>query len=227
MIRVALADDHEIVRSGIQIAIEDDPEIKVLWQAADGLEALEKLKNEGVPDVLILDIRMPVLNGLDLTNQLKNTHQPTLKVMMLSMHYDKEYILKSLQYGADGYLLKDTSKAELNKAIKLVHSGQKYFSGDISDTIISSLVNSAEKPVQVEQQQTDVAEVPSYPLTKRERQILKLIYEGIQNKEIAESLGKSIRTVETHRFNIMKKLEVNNITDLLKKIEREGIQHFI
>ena len=141
---------------------------------------------------------------------------------MLTMHDDSEYVLKSMQFGADGYLLKDTNKTEFNKAVKLVNSGQKYFSGDISTTIVNSFLGGG-NPNPNAEVATETLVAQDYGLTKREKQILKLIYDGVSNKEIAEHLDKSVRTIETHRFNIMKKLEVNNITELLKKVEREQI----
>lgn len=218
MIKVALADDHEIVRYGIKMVLEDDPEIEVIWEASDGQETLDHMK-ESAPDVLVLDIRMPLLNGLEVAQRLKQA-DPKVKIIMLTMHDDSEYILKALQYGADGYLLKDTNKTEFNKAVKMVNNGQKYFSGDISTTIVNSYLNSGGNlPESLPTSGTG----QDYQLTRREKQILRMIYDGESNKDIAEKLNKSIRTVETHRFNIMKKLEVNNITELLKKVEREGL----
>lgn len=215
MIKVALADDHEIVRHGIKMVLEDDPEIQVIWEASDGKEAVDMMSQKH-PDVLVVDIRMPIMTGLEVTKTLKQADANT-KIIVLTMHDDSEYILKSMEYGADGYLLKDTSKSEFNKAIRMVQSGQKYFSGDISNTIVDFYLNNGNKP----EGDVKVGKLDDYQLTKREKEILNLIYEGVPNKEIAEQLGKSIRTVETHRFNIMKKLDVSNITELLKKVERE------
>ncbi len=220
MIKVALADDHEIVRYGIKMVLEDDPEIDVIWEASDGQETLDKMAEEA-PDVLVVDIRMPLLTGLEVTQKLKQD-DPSVKIVMLTMHDDSEYVLKSMQFGADGYLLKDTNKTEFNKAVKLVNSGQKYFSGDISTTIVNSFLGGG-NPNPNAEVATETLVAQDYGLTKREKQILKLIYDGVSNKEIAEHLDKSVRTIETHRFNIMKKLEVNNITELLKKVEREQI----
>ncbi|MEM6737473.1 MAG: response regulator transcription factor [Bacteroidota bacterium] len=213
MINVALADDHEIVRNGIKMLLEMDSEIQVIWEASDGEETLKKIHTKK-PDVLIADIRMPLKNGLEVASDLKE--RPDIKVIILTMHNESEYILKSLEYGADGYLLKDTSKSEFIKAIKMINGGQKYYSGDISNTIINSFTPQSTDKV-------SASEPKEYPLTKREKEILKLIYNGVGNKEIADQLGKSIRTIETHRFNIMKKLEVNNITELLKKVESEDL----
>lgn len=219
MIKVALADDHEIVRDGIKMVLENDPKIKVIWEASDGKKALKKVQ-EALPDVLITDIRMPEITGLDLVKLIRDKNL-SLKIIMLTMHDDSEYIVKSLQYGADGYLLKDTSKSEFTKAVKMVHDNQKYFSGDISTTIVNSLYNNQ----QLELKNTEISnEIQfDYQLTKREKEILLLIYEGDSNKDIAEKLAKSIRTIETHRFNIMKKLEVSNIAELLRKVEREQL----
>lgn len=217
MIRVALADDHELVRRGIKMILEDDPEIQVIWEASDGQEAIDKMESEH-PDVLVVDIRMPMLTGLEVTRKLKQS-DPTTKIIMLTMHDDSEYILKSMEYGADGYLLKDTSKGEFNKAIRMVQNGQKYFSGDISSTIVDFYLHNGIKA----DTNRGSNELLDYQLTKREKEILKLIYDGVSNKDIAEELSKSVRTIETHRFNIMKKLDVSNITELLKKVERERI----
>lgn len=216
MIRVALADDHEIVRNGIKMILEDDKDIQVVWEASDGQEALDQLATNR-PDVLVLDIRMPILNGLEVAQKVKR-ETPTQRILMLTMHDDSEYIRQSLEYGADGYLLKDTSKSEFNKAIHMVHNGQKYYSGDISGAIVEFLMNGT-KPASTAPSPTPT----DYQLTRREKEILQMVYEGLSNKEIAERLDKSVRTVETHRFNIMKKLDVNNITEMLKKIEREGL----
>lgn len=213
MINVALSDDHEIVRNGIKMLLELDSEINVIWEASDGEETLKKVSAQK-PHVLIADIRMPIKNGLEVAQSLKGIQE--IKVILLTMHNESEYIMKSLEYGADGYLLKDTSKSELIKAIKMVNAGQKYYSGDISNTIINSFnPNATESLPNVERK--------DFALTKREKQILELIYEGVGNKEIADQLGKSIRTIETHRFNIMKKLGVNNITELLRKVDAENI----
>lgn len=218
MIKVALSDDHEIVRNGIKTLLEMDTDIQVIWEAADGEETLKQIEAEQ-PDVLVADIRMPIKNGLEVARELQNN--PKIKTIILTMHNEPEYILKALEYGADGYLLKDTNKADFIKSIKMVNEGKKYFSGDISTTIINSYQSQEPMTPHV------AASTKDYQLTKREKQILKLIYEGTSNKEIADELGKSIRTIETHRFNIMKKLNVNNITELLKKVESESLHNLL
>lgn len=219
MINIVLADDHEIVRNGIKMLLENEKDIKVIGEAADGQETIDIVASI-LPDVLIVDIRMPILNGLEVTEQLKKIH-PNVKILVLTMHDDSEYILKSVQVGADGYLLKDTGKQEFIKAIHMVNGNQKYFSGDISSTIVNSFLKSGVNPTSTSSHPDVVTK--DYQLTRREIEILQLIYDGTSNKDIADQLGKSVRTIETHRFNIMKKLEVGNVTELLKKIDREKI----
>lgn len=213
-INVVLADDHTVVRNGIKMLLESEREIKVIGEANDGLEALEAVRLLQ-PDVLVIDIRMPNMNGLEATRKLRAYSDKT-RALILSMHNDEEYILQSVEVGASGYLLKDTSKEEFLKAIRSIHKGGKYFSGDISNVLINSYLNVKNPNTPIEKD-TD----SDYDLTKREKEILKLIYSGVNNKEIADQLKKSIRTIETHRFNIMKKLNVGSVVELLKKVEEE------
>ena len=214
-IKVVLADDHVVVRNGIKMLLENEGEIKVIGEASDGYEALEAVKNLQ-PDVLVIDIRMPNMNGLEATSKLKSVSDRT-KALILSMHNDEDYILQSVESGASGYLLKDTSKDEFLKAIRSVYHGGKYFSGDISNVLVNSYLTVKNPKSGANKDQGN-----DYELTKREKEILKLIYEGVGNKEIAEQLNKSIRTIETHRFNIMKKLKVGNVVELFKKVEEDA-----
>lgn len=213
-IKIVLADDHMVVRSGIKNLLEEESNIKVIGEASNGEEAL-KVVQELKPDLLIIDIRMPVMTGLEATQRLSEI-SPGTRSLILSMHDDEEYILKSIESGASGYLLKDTSKPEFVKAIKVIYEGGKYFSGDISKVLVNSYLNVKDRKAA-----QAAPSGRSYDITKREKQILRMIADGIGNKEIAEQLGKSIRTIETHRFNIMKKLKVNNVVELLKKIDEE------
>src|SRR5690554_1355093 len=215
-IRVVLADDHVVVRSGIKTLLEHEGSIQVIGEASDGQEALEVVKNLQ-PDLLIIDIRMPIMNGIEATKQLQQYSKST-KALILSMHDDEDYILQSIESGASGYLLKDTSKEEFLKAINTVYEGGKYFSGDVSKALVNSYLNIKDK-----KPQKPTSITSQYDLTKREKEILALIADGLGNKDIAEKLGKSIRTIETHRFNIMKKLKVNNVVELLKKVEEESL----
>ena len=214
-VTVILADDHQIVRNGIKVLLENEGQIEVIDEAANGIEALEKCK-ESRPDVLIVDIRMPVMNGIETVKNLPD-YSPSTKALVLSMHDDEEYIIQSIEGGASGYLLKDSSKEEFIKAINAVSEGEKYFSGDISSILVNNYLNIKNRPARTPH--TGPGE--DYHLTKREKEILQMLYKGVNNKEIAGQLGKSIRTIETHRFNIMKKLGVNSVMELMKKIEQE------
>lgn len=193
-------------------------EVEVIAEASNGQEAIEKVK-QLKPDILISDIRMPIMNGLEATAELKKI-SPATKTLILSMHDDEEYIIKSVECGASGYLLKDTTKEEFVKALRSILDGHKYFSGDISDVLVNGYLNKKTSDTTASGE-GDTMVKTDYHITKREKQILKLVYEGYSNKEIADELGKSIRTVETHRFNIMKKLGVSNITELIRKIDSE------
>jgi len=214
-IKVILADDHMVVRKGIKNLLEEESVIEVIGEVSNGQEALDAVE-ELKPDMVIMDIRMPTMNGLEATQKLSERSSAT-KVLVLSMHDDEDYILQSIEAGAAGYLLKDTSKEEFIKAIRSIHQGGKYFSGDVSKVLVSSYL----KGQDVRGPQSPPLSSKNYDITKRERQILGMIADGIGNKEIADQLGKSIRTIETHRFNIMKKLKVNNVVELLKKLEED------
>lgn len=213
-IKIVLAEDHLIVRKGLKNLLEDEEGIRVIGEASDGKEAIAVVDTTQ-PDLLIADIRMPGMSGLEAAQDLSRRPSPP-KILILSMHDDEDYILQSVEAGASGYLLKDTSKEELLKAIRTIYLGGKYFSGDVSNALVNRYLRGRNK--------NSISDSPinkTYGLTKRERQILAMIADGEGNKEIAEQLGKSIRTVETHRFNIMKKLRVNNVVELLKKLDEE------
>lgn len=213
-INIVLADDHVLVRKGIRAMLESDEEISVIGEAGNGVEALETARNLR-PDILVLDIRMPELNGLDAAARLKDV-SPGTKAVILSMHDSEEYVLQALDAGAYGYLLKDTDKAEFLKALKQVHSGNKYFSGAVSNVLANRLLNA-----QTFSRKTAAGE--PYHLTRREKEILRLIIDGKNNKDIADALDKSVRTIETHRFNIMKKMSVTNAVDMVNKAVRENL----
>ncbi|MFV8365886.1 response regulator [Flavobacterium sp. XS1P27] len=208
-IRVVLADDHVFVRDGIKSLLENEANIEVAGEATDGLEAL-KIVETTKPDLLILDIRMPNMTGIEVVEKLRSQNN-LVKIVMLSMHESEEYVLKSIKAGADGYLLKGSSKEEFLKALHTISNGGKYFSGDISSILIGQLNNSTS--VQEPKQMADEEQL----ITKREREILKLLLSGKGNKEIAEALEISKRTAEVHRFNLMKKLKVKNLMELSNK----------
>ncbi|MFV8375516.1 response regulator [Flavobacterium sp. LB1P62] len=208
-IRVVLADDHVFVRDGIKSLLENEVNIEVAGEAMDGLEAL-KMVEAVIPDLLILDIRMPNMTGIEVVEKLRSQNN-MVKIVMLSMHESEEYVLKSIKAGADGYLLKGSSKEEFLKAVHTIANGGKYFSGDISSILIGQLSN----PSGVMETKQPLDE--EMMITKREKEILKLLLSGKGNKEIAEALDISKRTAEVHRFNLMKKLKVKNLMELSNK----------
>ncbi|MFC6876263.1 response regulator [Flavobacterium myungsuense] len=207
-IRVVLADDHIFVRDGIKSLLENEENIVVIGEANDGLEALAVVASQK-PDLLIVDIKMPNLNGIEVIEQLRFENN-LIKIVVLTMCESEEYVLKSVKAGADGYLLKGSSKEEFLKALHTISNGGKYFSGDISSILIGQLTKpslSVSKPISDDE----------LMITKREKEILKLLLSGKGNKEIAEILDISKRTAEVHRFNLMKKLKVKNLIELSNK----------
>lgn len=198
-IRVLLVDDHMLVLDGLQARLELEGNIDVIATASNGLSALEKAQ-ETQPDLVLMDVSMPVLNGLEATKRFK-AEQPSVKILMLSMHNDKEYILSLIQSGANGYVLKDVSSEELVQAINTVCQGGTYFSSGASDSLFS-----AAPPPPKENEE----------LTKRETSVLKALAAGLSNKEIAQTLDISVRTVETHRQNVKNKLDIHTSAGLIK-----------
>ncbi|PXY42973.1 response regulator transcription factor [Flavobacterium hydrophilum] len=209
IIRVVLADDHVFVRDGIKSLLENEANIEVVGEAIDGADALDVVA-ANKPDLLIVDIRMPNFTGIEVVEKLRADNN-SVKIIMLSMHESEEYVLKSIKAGADGYLLKGSSKDEFLKALHTVANGGKYFSGDISSILIGQLTSSS---LSAEPKQNLGEEMM---ITKREKEILTLLLSGKGNKEIAEALDISKRTAEVHRFNLMKKLKVKNLMELSNK----------
>lgn len=211
-IRIALVDDHLLVRNGIKSLLSEELDLEVIAEGSNGYEAIEIVKNLK-PDILIIDVRMPEMNGIDAVGKIQETNSSSRSIV-LSMHDSEEYILQSIKAGAYGYLLKDTDKKEFIKAIHIVHAGEKYFSGDISNIIVSNLLEKSTNPVQPKATEEDS---DPFGLTKKEKQILKLILSGKTNSEISLILSNSKRTIETHRFNMMKKMNVKNLMELASK----------
>lgn len=217
-INVVLADDHVLVRDGIKALLEDQSGIVVIDEASNGKEALEVIaKNK--PHVLIVDIRMPEMNGIEVVGEMSKLHQD-VKTLVLSMHDSEEYVVQAIHAGADGYLLKGASKEEFLKALNKVANGGKYFTGDVSAIIMNNFVNGNTNSVVVPKR--DIKE-HSFNLTKREKQILSLVLEFKNNKDIADELKISKRTAEVHRFNLMKKLEVSNLKELIDKAKNNAL----
>jgi DNA-binding NarL/FixJ family response regulator len=212
MINVVLAGDHVLVRDGIKALLEDQKGIAVIDEASNGKEALEVI-SKNKPHVLIVDIRMPEMNGIEVVAEVTKNHKE-VKTLVLSMHDSEEYVVQSIHAGADGYLLKGASKKEFLKALNKVANGGKYFTGDVSSIIMNNFVNGnttkVAKPIK------EPLVLP-FKLTKREKQILILVLELKNNKDIADELKISRRTAEVHRFNLMKKLVAKNLQELTNK----------
>lgn len=217
-IKIILADDHALVRDGIRALLEEESDLEVVGEVSNGLEALEIVRDKD-PNILIVDIRMPELGGIETVEHLNKSASVGTKCIILSMHDSEEYILKSVRAGAAGYLLKDTDKSEFIKAIHTVQEGGKYFSGDISNVLVNNLLhqNTPERP------KAKKGKDNPFDLTNKELQVLELILQGFTNKEISEKLRNSKRTIETHRFNLMKKMQVKNLIDLSKKAQEHQL----
>ncbi len=210
-IRVLLAEDHTIVRKGIRSLLDDEAQIEVVGEAGDGREALEKVEDLH-PDIVLMDIAMPHMNGLEATRQIKKLF-PEVKVIVLTMYTNEEYIFQMLQVGATGYLVKQSAPSELILAIQSVFRGDSYLSPAISTKIVEHL-----------RQSDDTYQESSYnALTTREREILQLIAEGNSNKEIAATLHISEKTVSVHRTNLMRNLGMHKNTELVHYALRQGL----
>ena len=204
-INIVIADDHILIRDGIKALLQSIDEFEVIGEAADGEELIQLIDSLN-PDIVLLDITMPNKTGIEVISEVKQ-YNHSAKFIVLSMHDNPEYVLKSVQAGALSYLLKNTDHEEIIKAVKAVSAGQKYFSPDIYSIILNGLAN----PDLIKGNQ--LGEV----LTKREKEILKEVSMGLSTKLIADKLCISVRTVETHRINLMKKMEVHNSAELIKK----------
>jgi DNA-binding NarL/FixJ family response regulator len=208
--RILLADDHTLVRAGLRKLLESFPDFDVVGEAADGLSLL-CLAVELQPDLVLMDISMPGLNGLDATARLVKT-QPQTKIIILSMYQTEEYVRQALRQGAHGYLLKDAAPIELELAIAAVLQGRTYLSPAVSKGILSDYVH-----------RLRIEEAPGDKLTARQREVLQLIAEGNSTKEIARQLSLSAKTVDSHRSQLMKQLDIHEVTGLVRYAIRMGI----
>ena len=201
-ISIIVADDHRLIRDGIKTLLKKDADFEIVAEADNGEELINVL-NTITPDVILVDISMPKFNGIDAMTTLKKIN-PNLKFIVLTMHEEPEYIIKSIQGGASSYLLKNVEYEELQKAVCTVAGGGKYFNPFISNIMIENLAKITEKEEQA-------------VLTPREIEILKEVANGLSAKLIADKFSLSVRTVETHRVNIMKKLNAHNTAEVIKK----------
>jgi DNA-binding NarL/FixJ family response regulator len=207
--RVMLADDHALIRSGIKSILEEIADVEVVGEAADGLQLLSLLKDATV-DLVILDISMPKLRGLEIIKEIKTLY-PEVEVLMLTMHKNPDYLSHALSAGAAGFLLKEDTDPELIEAIATIRQGKTYLSPAISQVLPELIRRSTQQDGP-----------PQDVLTHREREILKLLSDGKSSKEIGDLLFISLRTVQNHRANIMKKLKVRRIADLIKYAVHKG-----
>ena len=211
-IRILLADDHTVVRKGLRLLLESQPEFEVIADACDGRETIA-LAEQHQPDVVVLDVAMPILNGIEAARQI-SAKLPNTAIVFLSMHSDESYVLKALKSGARAYLLKDSAEYDLIAAIKAVSEGKAFFSPAISKMLVEDYVR--------QMRERDVED--SYELlTTREREILQLLAEGKSNKDVASLLNLSLYTVETHRGNIFQKLNLHNCAELILYAIRKGV----
>jgi DNA-binding NarL/FixJ family response regulator len=212
MIRIILADDHAVMRRGLRLVLEAQKDFEVVGEASDGREAVtlvETLK----PDVAVLDITMPNMNGIEAARQI-SAKQPGVAIVVLSMHSDQGYVLRALKAGARGYLLKESPEADFIQAIRAVNQGKAFFSPAVSRMLVEDYVRQL--------QDKDIED--SYELlTQRERELLQLIAEGKSNKDVANMLNLSLYTVETHRGNIMEKLNLHSVPELILYAVRKGV----
>jgi two-component system response regulator NreC len=209
-VRIVLADDHTVMRNGLRLLLERQPNLKVVGEAADGRQAVA-LSESANPDVVIMDIGMPNLNGIEAARQIV-THNP--RTAILSMQSDESYVIRALKAGARAYLLKDSAEADLLAAVRALSEGKSFFSPAISRILVEDYMRQLER-----QGAEDTYEL----LTNREREILQLLAEGRTNKEVAAMLNLSLYTVETHRTHILQKLNLHSVPELILYAVRKGI----
>ena len=209
-IELLIADDHTLLRDAMRALLDSSDRIKVVAEANDGIEVMEQIKKYQ-PDIVLMDIGMPRMNGLDTTKLIRQNY-PDTRVVILSMHANEEYVLQALRAGASGYLLKESRKQELLHAIETVASGGTYLSPKVSQHVIENYVQSV-----------GAHKSPLEKLTPRQREILKLIAEGRTNKEIALMLDLSIKTVETHRTQLMERLDIHDVAGLVRFAIKSGL----
>jgi DNA-binding NarL/FixJ family response regulator len=210
--RIVIAEDHTILRQGLKALLKSNDSLEVVGEAEDGLEAIRCVEKKN-PDLLLLDLNMPRMDGISVIKEVKKRH-PETKIIVLTMHMQEEYILEAFRSGAQGYCLKASSHDELNMAINSVLSGKFYVSPEISEKVLEGFLEG----------QKNIKKKSSWDiLTQREKEVLKLVGEGYQNKEIADYLFISVKTVEKHRANIMEKLDLHSASALTSYAIEKGL----
>ncbi len=210
--RIVIAEDHTILREGLRAMISSNPDFDIVGEAEDGRDAIRCVETL-VPDLILLDLSMPRMNGMEAIKEIKK-QCPETKILVLTVHRTEEYILATLRAGANGYVLKDATHAELLMAIKSVLMGKRYLSPGVSEKVIEGYL---------EGRKTLRSSTPWDTLTQREREVLKLIAEGYKNKEIADYLYISVKTAEKHRANLMKKLDLHSTSSLTAFAMEKGL----
>ena len=211
-ITIFLVDDHPVLREGLRAILETHSGFEVIGEADNGREAIRECRRLK-PDVVVMDIAMPGINGIDAARALREDG-PLPKIVMLSMHAHTEYIFRSLQAGADGYIVKESATGEVADAIRSVHQGRRFLSAAIADSVIDDYIRRRELPPEDD---------PLMRLSSREREVLQLIVEGRSTNEIADTAALSPKTVETYRSRLMRKLEITNLADLVKFAIKHGL----
>jgi DNA-binding NarL/FixJ family response regulator len=214
-IKVFIADDHAVVRDGLRALLEAQADIAVIGDAANGRETVRQVQRL-CPDVVVMDITMPELNGIEATQQIRESC-PSTQVLVLSMHSSREHVYRALQAGARGYLIKESASKEVAVALRVLHAGRRYFSQQITDTVIDDYMH---------HRQISSGQGPLGSLSSREREVLQLVVEGKSSAEIANILFLSTKTVETYRSRVMQKLEIHDLPGLTKFAIEHGITSF-
>ena len=210
--RIVIAEDHTILREGLRALLSSDPDFTVVGEAEDGRDAIQCVENL-IPDLVLMDLSLPRMNGMDAIREIKK-RSPDTKILALTVHRTEEYILATLRAGADGYVLKDATHAELVMGIRHVLTGKPYLSPGVSDKVIEGYL---------EGRKTVKTGTPWDALSQREREVLKLIAEGYKNRDIADYLYISVKTVEKHRANLMKKLDLHSTSALTAFAMERGL----
>ena len=210
--RIVIAEDHQILRDGLKAILNTSEDLKVVGEAADGLEAIRRIQ-ELSPDLALLDLSMPRMDGLSVMKEIRNRN-PKTKLVALTMHKDEEYVLEAFRSGANGYCIKSSGHDELLVAIRAVLSGKTYVSPEISDKVLEGYLETKKRMKEKSSWDT---------LTQREKEVLKLVGEGYRNKEIADYLCISVKTVEKHRANIMQKLDLHSASALTAYAIEKGL----
>lgn len=209
MIQILIADDHRLVREGIRRILEEEQDFRVVAEASDGLEALEKAR-ETNPDVILLDIMMPNLDGVETTRRLAKKRKPPARIVILTMYADEHYAARLLRMGASGYVVKDSAPTELVEAVRAVCRGERYISASLRDALAIRFIEGMDRE-------------PLDSLSDREFQVLRRLASGATNREIAQELSLSVKTVDAHRLNLLAKLKLRNNAELTKFAVQNGI----